>query len=48
MNAMFKPVSTSTLCASAASDTRTGTVRENAREIEGDGEEVDDDDYDSE
>ncbi|CAL6295113.1 unnamed protein product [Bathycoccus prasinos] len=47
MNAMFKPVFTSTLCASAASDTRTGTAG-NIVEIEGDGEEVDDDDHDSE
>ena len=48
MNAMFKPVSTSTLCASAASDTRTGTAGNKIVEIEGDGEEVDDDDHDSE
>ena len=48
MNAMFKPVFTSTLCASAASDTRTGTAGNKIVEIEGDGEEVDDDDHDSE
>ena len=47
MNAMFRPEFTSTLCASAASDTRTGTAG-NIVEIEGDGEEVDDDDHDSE
>ena len=38
MNAMFKPVFTSTLCASAASDTRTGTAGNKVVEIEGDGE----------
>ena len=47
LNAMFRPELTSTLCASAASDTRTGTAG-NIVEIEGDGEEVDDDDHDSE